>query len=82
MASIRIIRAALDRSIADSAQEELERFIQIHSPGVVQKEQGKVYYFDAQLKRKTSELQISRAAVEDVLPVSSACRSFALSLRH
>jgi hypothetical protein len=49
MASVRIIRAAIDRGTADSAHEELERFIQIHSPGIVEKEQQKVFYFDAQL---------------------------------
>lgn len=71
MASVRIIRAAIDRGTADSAHEELERFIQIHSPGIVEKKQEKVFYFDAQLERKTPELRISSAAVDDFLSVCS-----------
>ena len=71
MASLRIIQAAVDRRMADPAYEELLKFVQIHSPGIVQKEQGKVFYFDAQLEQITPELRVSNAAVDDFLAVCS-----------
>jgi hypothetical protein len=71
MASLRIKQVAVDRRTADLAHEELLKFAQIHSPGIVQKEQDKIFYFDAQLERKTPELQIASAAVDDFLSVCS-----------
>ena len=71
MASLRIIQAAVDRRTADPAHKELLKFVQVHCPGIVQKEQGKVFYFDAQLERNTPELRITNAAVDDFLSVCS-----------
>jgi hypothetical protein len=71
MASVRIIRAAMDRGTADPAHEELSKFIQIHSLGIVQKEQEKTFYFDAQLERKTPELRIASGVVDDFLSLCS-----------
>jgi hypothetical protein len=68
MTSHRVIQAAINRGTADPAHEELLKFIQIHSPGIVQTEQEKVFYFDAQLERKTPEPWIASAAVDDFSP--------------
>lgn len=69
MASIQIIRAAMDKATVDPAHEELSKFIRIHSPGIVQKEQEKIFYFDDQLQQKIPELQIANAVVDDFLSV-------------
>ena len=69
MSSIRIIQAAVEKRIADPAHEELLTYIQKHSPGIVQNEQDKVFYFDAQLEQKTPELRIAGAVVDDFLSV-------------
>ena len=59
----------MDRRTAGPVHEELLKFVQVHSPGILQKEQGKVFYFDAQLERKTPELRIASAVVDDFLSV-------------
>jgi hypothetical protein len=71
MASPLIIRAAIDKRTADTACEELQKFIQTHSPDVVQKEKEKVFYFDAQLEPQTPELRIASAAVDGFVSVCS-----------
>ena len=57
--------------MADAAREELSKFIPTHSPGSVQKEQGKVSYFDAQLDQKTPELRVASTGVHGFLSVCS-----------
>ena len=73
----------MDRRTADPAYEELLKFIQIHSPGIVHKEQEKVFYFDAQLERKTLELRVASAAVDDFLSVCTFLMNpLIFSFRH
>ena len=61
----------MDRDTVDPAHKELSKFIRIHSPGIVQKEREKTFYFNDQLQRKIPELQIANAVVDDFLSVCS-----------
>lgn len=69
MASIRIIRTAMNRAVADPAYDQLSRFIQARSPGIVHREHEKSFYFDEQLQRNAAELHVAKAAVDDFISV-------------
>lgn len=70
MVSPRIVLQSVDRAITDAAHAELVKFVELHSPGVVEKRPDMVLNFDKYLK--DPELQKAAAMVEEFLDVGSA----------
>jgi hypothetical protein len=69
MVSPRIALQPVDRAVADAAHAELAKFVDLRSPGVVDKRLDIVLNFDNYLK--TPDLQKTNTVVEEFLGVGN-----------